>query len=172
MIKSIFFAHFNPTLGPQVVHQVPPGSIIPSQGSNARPLFDFDLVSEFVIPKQTLCDHLITFVANKHRIIGYPVRLSDKNSERKYQRNEYIFNFVIVLDEATDVSSYQAVVRKIARLFRALEIESGFLWKEAESPAIYALIEQIMEDLNNYCECMIPIGKWHALLCVSSSVDR
>lgn len=29
------------------------------------------------------------------------------------------------------------------------------------SSKVYALCEMILEDLNNYCECMIPIGKSH-----------
>ena len=50
-------------------------------------------------------------------------------------------------------------MRKIARLFRALEEQSGFLWNEVTRGQVHTLIEQVMEDLNNYCECMIPINE-------------
>lgn len=38
---------------------------------------------------------------------------------------------------------------------------SGLLKKDEANIGgkVYALCEMIMEDLNNYCECMIPIGK-------------
>ena len=80
--------------------------------------------------------------------------------DRKYDRNEYIFNIAIVLDENVDPSSYKSVVRKLAKLFRALEEQSGFLWGEETRSGVYSLIEQVMEDLNNYCECMIPISEY------------
>ncbi len=83
------------------------------------------------------------------------------------------------------MSSYTGVVKKLAMLFRDLEEQDGFLSKEEERFAaaadatdegtaadgssgrlleggegkVYALCEMILEDLNNYCECMIPIGK-------------
>ncbi len=83
---------------------------------------------------------------------------------RKYDRNELIFNFSIVLEEEADMSSYQTVVRKLAKLFRDLEEQGEFLSRDAgsngngEGGKVYALCEMILEDLNNYCECMIPIG--------------
>jgi hypothetical protein len=38
---------------------------------------------------------------------------------------------------------------------------SGLLshYEAALGAKVYALCEMIMEDLNNYCECMIPIGE-------------
>jgi nitrogen permease regulator 2-like protein len=57
--------------------------------------FSFDEVSDYIIPKQQLCDRLITFCRNHYRMLGFPVCLEDD----KYDRNEFIFNFVIVLDE-------------------------------------------------------------------------
>ncbi|KAK6340197.1 Nitrogen permease regulator 2, variant 2 [Orbilia blumenaviensis] len=35
----------------------------------------------------------------------------------------------------------------------------GFLWNEVTRSSVYTLIEQVMEDLNSYCECMIPINE-------------
>lgn len=153
MIKSIFLSHFHPAIGPQVLHQVPDGSV--TTGSHSTPpLFDFDTISEYIIPKQALCDRLVTVCTNKYRILGYPVALED----RKYARNKFIFNFAFVLDEDVEFSTYKSVVRKVAKLFKALEEQSGFLSNEVTRNDVYALIEQVMEDLNNYSECMIPIS--------------
>lgn len=123
---------------------------------------------------------------NHHRIIGYPVCIKE---EKKYERNEYIFNFSIVISEnEVDWACYGQVVRKLGRLLRGLEEQGGFLSKEEDEvwddehvglgiggsgmddsmrgsgfgvgsgSKVYALCEMVLEDLNNYAECMIPIG--------------
>jgi nitrogen permease regulator 2-like protein len=170
--------------GSRVLHQVPEGSITPSPAPSAlsSPLFDFDSVSTYVIPTQQFCDRLLTFCTNHHRIIGYPVCIR----EGKYSRNEFIFNFAIVVEEGVgDWASYGEVVRKLGRLLRGLEEQGGFVSREEEGvwegeehgvvgeggegyggggaggSKVYALCEMVLEDLNNYAECMIPIGKSH-----------
>ncbi|KAF2273372.1 NPR2-domain-containing protein [Westerdykella ornata] len=175
-IKAIFFARFHHEKGSRVLHQVPEGSITPSSDPSAlpSPLFDFDSVSTYLIPTQQFCDRLITLCTNHHRILGYPVCVR----EGKYSRNEYIFNFALVIDEAIkDWAAYGEVVRKMGRLLRGLEEQAGFLSREEENiwqdgrrtsiaglgidtgapSKIYALCEVVLEDLNNYAECMIPI---------------
>lgn len=126
----------------------------------------------------------------------------------RYERNEFIFNFGIVLEEEKEFSVYKSVVRKLAKMFKALEEQTGWLsgeWVDVEhemagccgggggggnggggggnsggeepkvvmrqevreelrwkavGARVYALIEQVLEDLNNYSECMIPIGEY------------
>lgn len=82
-----------------------------------------------------------------------------------------------MLEEEAPFAAYASVIRKLARLFRNLEEQGRFLSKEEEEEEkggrrlvlagmegygggsrVYALCEMILEDLNNYCECMIPIG--------------
>ncbi len=78
-----------------------------------------------------------------------------------YDRNEFIFNFCVVLREEDDFSSYKSVVQKLADLMRGLEEQNGFLSRDHSKSGqgkVYSLCETLMEDLNNYCECMIPIG--------------
>ena len=90
----------------------------------------------------------------------------------------------IVLDEKEDFTSFEGVVRKLAKVFRELEGVGGLLSREEKEEGIggknggvgeagkgstmkkashiggkvYAICEMILEDLNNYCECMTPIG--------------
>lgn len=211
-------ANTTPT-GPQVLHQVPSGSIVPAVSSASRialpPLFDFPSISDYLIPREEFCDRLITVCINHYRILGYPVSIKS-NGHRKYDRNRFIFNLALVLDEeVADISGYASVVKKLARIFKNLEEQSGFLSAEegvevldggssplgagegisliredteahelesisaldidsdneanleasvssatlpSISSKVYALCEMILEDLNNYCECMIPIG--------------
>lgn len=141
-----------------MLHQVPDGAIVPSTSAIAQaPLIDFSSISDYVIPRQEFCNQLVSVCINHYRIIGYPVCTVDPS---KYERNEFIFNFVFVLDQDTDINSYQNIVRKLAQLFRTLEEQDSVLSNDTggRQSKIYALCEIILEDLNNYCECMIPIG--------------
>lgn len=79
----------------------------------------------------------------------------------RYDRNEFIFNFCIVLAEEEDFSIYKSVVQKLADLMHGLEEQNGFLSRDFSKSGegkVHSLCEMLMEDLNNYCECMIPIG--------------
>lgn len=233
MIKAIFYARFHHERGKVVAHQVPPGSISAPAStktessstaspapSDEYPLFDFSAVDNFLIPRQEFCDRLVTVCTNRCRIIGHPVCIQNT----RYERNEFIFNLAVVLDEEAEFSAYTSIVRKLARMLRQLEEQSRFLSREEEDydwgtgsigsvgkvsaiasmegsgelerlplldelieqaaemtgsglldayekeqgKKVYALCEMIMEDLNNYCECMIPIG---TILSASSCHD-
>jgi nitrogen permease regulator 2-like protein len=77
-----------------------------------------------------------------------------------YDRNEFIFTFALALDPTADIPSYKSVLRKLTSLITSLEEQSHFLSSDASPPnsgKIYSLCEMLMEDLNNYAECMIPI---------------
>lgn len=159
-------------LGPVVLHQVPEGSIVPSPTATIHaPLFDFDSISDYIIPRQEFCGELVTICTNHYRIIGFPICVVDPS---KYDRNEYIFNFSLVLDENVDMSGYQDVVRMLASLFMDLEIQESLLSSEGlrytdgnvasehglVGSKVHAICEMVLEDLNNYCEFMMPIGAY------------
>src|SRR5262249_17979388 len=115
--------------GPRVLHQVPEGAIVPSlhpQDLPQQPLFDFTSISDLIIPRQEFCDRLVTVCIHHYRIIGHPVCIEDP----RYDRNQFIFNLALVLDEDADFSGYKSVVKKLASLFRNLEEQSGFLSKD------------------------------------------
>ncbi|KAH7079904.1 nitrogen permease regulator 2 [Paraphoma chrysanthemicola] len=180
-IEAIFYTRFHHEKGSRVLHQVPAGSINESKSPSAlpEPLFKYSSVTQYLIPTQQFCDRLLTFCVNHHRVIGYPVCIR----EGKYSRNEFIFNFAIVIGESEpDWACYGEVVRKLGRLLRGLEEQGGFLSREevgvwdddvksslgrvdeehsafgvGGGSKVYALCEMVLEDLNNYAECMIPI---------------
>ncbi|KAL4806876.1 nitrogen permease regulator 2-domain-containing protein [Aspergillus unguis] len=163
MIKAIFYSKFDTQEGPKIVHQVPDGAIAPSSTAPSQPLFlTFSDISFFVIPRQELCGNLVQVCTNGYRILGYPICMKSP----KYDRNEFIFNFCLVLCEEDDFSSYKSVVQKLADLMRGLEEQSGFLSRDHSKSGegkVYSLCETLMEDLNNYCECMIPIDELNTL---------
>lgn len=115
-----------------------------------------------MIPRQEFCSRTLTLVVNSHRILGHPVCLRSPD----YPRNEFLFNFCLVLDGSTDFSPHLTVTLKLANLLCTLEEQSHFLSRDT-SPSntgkIYALCEILLEDLNNYCESMIPIDDANTL---------
>ncbi|EEQ87757.1 hypothetical protein RJZ56_001563 [Blastomyces dermatitidis] len=164
MIKAIFYSKFDTQEGPKVVHQVPDGAIVPSPTAppNQPPLITFSDISFFVIPRQELCGNLIHVCSGGYRIVGSPVCMTSP----KYDRNEFIFNFCIVLAEDEEFGTFKSVVQKLAHLMCGLEEQSGFLSKDLSKGGegkVYSLCETLMEDLNNYCECMIPIDELNTL---------
>ncbi|KAK5192649.1 Nitrogen permease regulator 2 [Exophiala xenobiotica] len=182
-IKAIFYSKFDPHEGPKIVHQVPEDSILTtvdvpaingsgsSAGSTSPALLSFPTISRFLIPRQSLCGNLISLSpppltpsTPPTLVLSYPICLTSP----QYPRNEFIFNFALVLSEpaTTDVASYKSVVKKLAHLMRSLEEQSRFLSDDTAFPnsgKIYSLCEMLMEDLNNYCECMIPIDELNTL---------
>ncbi|KAI9785992.1 MAG: Nitrogen permease regulator 2 [Geoglossum umbratile] len=162
MIKAIFYCQFLARQGPKVLHQVPAGSVTPQPGQ-PPPLIAFPTLSTLLIPRHEFCNRLLTTTTTtkpSYRILSYPVRI---HNPQKYERNDFIFNFAIVLDEEADMPSYKAGVVKLAGVFRQLEEEGSVLSKgggeDGGGRRVLAMMEQILEDLNNYCECMIPIDE-------------
>jgi nitrogen permease regulator 2-like protein len=166
---------FRSCKGPKVIHQVPENSIVQTSDetdtTHSAPFFSFPAISSFIIPRQSLCGNLISLSpptpspnSPSYLILGYPVCLTSPS----YPRNEFIFNFAIVLShaESPDVNAYKSVVTKLAHLMRSLEEQSHFLSRDTSAPGtgkLYSLCEMLMEDLNNYCECMIPIDDLNTL---------
>lgn len=75
------------------------------------------------------------------------------------------------------IEAWKGIVRKLATVLRGLEEETQWLSEDeayvesgvvqATDSKVYALCEMVMEDLNCYGECMIPIGKTSYGLCIS-----
>lgn len=186
MIQGIFYARFFPQegtpstryplipkaipltnfIGPKIVAQSPPGCITPSETTlNTRqPLIDFDVLQEYIIPRQAFCNRYVTINSpdGKYTVLGYPVVIA----HAKYLRNEFIFNFGILIEADVDQTPYEGVVRYLAATFAEMEKQNEYLSlgegdglkdHEARRP-IESLLEIVKEDLNNYGECMIPVG--------------
>lgn len=142
-IRCVFYATFDHEQGPKVVYQVPEGSIItpasfasprmsasvpPSagnfrsrtRGANTPGLFEFESVSQYVIPKDQLCGSLVRVNTPSHRIIGFPVKLTGPRY-RGY-RNSFRYNVCLVFDRTADLSCYEPIVRKIGRVLLACEV--------------------------------------------------
>jgi hypothetical protein len=91
-------------------------------------------------------------------------------------RNEFIFNFGLLIEADVDQAAYEPVVRRLAATFSEMEKQNEYLSQsegrliesdgrggyESRRP-IESLLEIVKEDLNNYGECMIPVGKFPPL---------
>ncbi|EPE06220.1 tumor suppressor candidate 4 [Ophiostoma piceae UAMH 11346] len=96
-----------------------------------KPLFDFDVMSEYVIPRPAFfnCYLASRDPSGKYAVLGLPVAIRDS----KYDRNEFIFNFGIVVDAATDDQGpYERVVRRLATTFAEMEKQNEFLSREEQ----------------------------------------
>ncbi|RDA90742.1 hypothetical protein CP533_2955 [Ophiocordyceps camponoti-saundersi (nom. inval.)] len=160
MIQAIFYARFFPQQGPKIVAQSPPGFVTPSDGSTRPPLVDFDVLHEYIIPRQAFCNRYVTINSpdGKYSILGHPVVIA----HTKYLRNEFIFNFGLIVESDVDQTPYERVVRCLASTFSEMEKQDEYLSqsepdsRRARRP-IEGLLEIVKEDLNNYGECMIPV---------------
>ncbi|KAF4550658.1 Nitrogen permease regulator 2-like protein [Elsinoe fawcettii] len=181
-IESIFYARFHDEHGPRVFHQVPEGSVIPSPSPTSIkvPFFDFQSISTYIIPNREFCNRPLSVCSNGYRILGYPVCIADST---KYERNDFIFNFCIVVDEKDDWTPLRTLVTKLARIFGNLEEQDSFLSRDEEDGAVlvagsegyggekgskvFAVVEMIFEDLRAVGEAMIPIDESNTLnLCL------
>lgn len=118
-----------------------------------------------MIPRQSLCGNILTLNPPPLHpnqlpllLLTFPLCLNSP----KYPRNEFIFNFSLVLGDSTeiDIPSYKSVLLKLSNLMLSLEEQTFYLSSDPSAPntgPIYTIIESLMSDLNNYCECMIPI---------------
>lgn len=159
--------------GPKVVAQSPPGCATPSPNVARQPLIDFDVLQEYIIPRQAFCNRLVTINSpdGKYTMLGHPVLIA----HTKYLRNEFIFNFGLLIEAEVDRTPFERVVRCLANTFSEMEKQDEYLSKgegrqhhdgegrqhhdgDIRRP-IEGLLEIIKEDLNNYGECMIPLGK-------------
>ncbi|KAJ3052220.1 Nitrogen permease regulator 2 [Rhizophlyctis rosea] len=85
--------------------------------------------------------------------MGYPVSIKDD----KYERNALLFNMCFVFEKEAETESYEQIVRKMARVLRSLEVESELLNRPTSKATVLNIMEQLLEDLNSYSECQIPI---------------
>lgn len=188
MIQGIFYARFFPTegdqriislkpptnciLGTKIYAQSPPGCIVPVQGVDKPPLFDFGILQEYIIPRKAFYNRYITVndPDGKYSVLGFPVSIPSP----QYERNEFIFNFGLVVEADVDQIPYERVVRRLAVTFAEMEKQNNYLSQDARNSEssnrrpIESLLEIVKEDLNNYGECMIPVGR---LSSVSMSHD-
>lgn len=97
---------------------VSPQKLSQSGNGTVPHLFDFSDVSLFVIPAQDMCGRLVICSTQRYRVIGFPICLEAE----KYARVHFRYNLCFVFDRSADLSCYEPIVRKIARVLMACEV--------------------------------------------------
>lgn len=148
--------------------QSPPGCIVATAFApdSKPPLVDFDIVQEYIIPRKAFFNRFLVVGCpdSKYSLLGFPVSIPHE----RYHRNEFIFNFGLVVESDCDLAPYERLVRRLAVTFAEMERQNGYLSSEGKVDdgrrPIESLLEIVKEDLNNYGECMIPVGRYSAFV--------
>ncbi|KAI0106906.1 nitrogen permease regulator 2 [Daldinia grandis] len=167
MIQGIFYARFLPQEGTKIVAQSPPGCIVATTYTPhlKPPLVDFDIIQEYIIPRKAFFNRFMTVNSpdNKYSILLFPVSIPNE----RYHRNEFIFNFGLVVESDVDHIPYEKLVRRLAVTFAEMERQHRYLSSDGRMDdgrrPIESLLEIVKEDLNNYGECMIPVDDANTL---------
>ena len=79
------------------------------------------------------------------RIVGLPVLIEDE----KYDRNFFLFNVSLLIDDKADSTvALEAVARRTARVLRDLELERGFLSSLDNVSEVAVLCARLYRALN------------------------
>ncbi|KAG8197173.1 hypothetical protein JTE90_011331 [Oedothorax gibbosus] len=144
-IKCIFYSEFHPTAGPKITFQIPTDYV-------SKELFDSYVC--YIIPKEELQRKLMTVVAKKDKIIGYPIHIGNA----KYPRNKLIFNLCFVCDSSKRTMQYEPIVRKLANYLVKLELEDGLLFQEQNKTQLPSIMSKIKMELNRNGKCSTVIN--------------
>jgi nitrogen permease regulator 2-like protein len=111
---------------------------VPVAGVDRACLFDFNVLQEYIIPRKAFCNRYITVndPEGKYSVLGFPVVIFDQ----RYDRNEFIFNFGLVVESSASGSSgsgvdqvpYERVVRRLAATFAEMEKQNRYLSQDQE----------------------------------------
>jgi hypothetical protein len=145
-VESVFFAEFDNELGPKISFQSPAASISADY---------FAQFSDYVIPDTELCFKFIVLPFKHHTIVGYPVRLENK----KYHRNQLLFNLGIVLSSKASPNKFEHVCKKIGHTLKALELESEYIFDPTQKAQLEDILHKILADLRRDLETTIRFSK-------------
>lgn len=144
-LRGLFYAQFDDTVGPQLVHVVPPELLTDAVREK--------VANHYVLPQPELCDSLITL----RGIASLKIMSSPKFiTSSIYPRHRFTFAFGMVFGQDDDVGPYGPVLRKIARFFHNLEKDSQFLSSGAGGK-LGQLLLRIMEGLVMRGECIVRV---------------
>jgi len=140
-IRSIFYAGFDATRGPEVKITVPENT----EPINVVTKEIFDTIQVFVIPKPEMNRTTLTLTTGDKKILGFPIILKDP----KYERNQFMFNVCFVCYHWSKTVNYESALIKLNKFLTDLEIDCQFLSSGQHDDELKALLEQIFNDLNS-----------------------
>ena len=109
--SAILYCEFDPDRGPRMVFQDPPDTV-PSEIA--------EFLSDHLVASSDLCGQLISVAAFNRRFVGHPEHIRNA----RYTRNQLIFSVCFVFDASADPRPFHDSVRRVAKHFRTLEMDS------------------------------------------------
>lgn len=134
----------------------------------------FDALSDYLIPKSSLCNQSVSVYHNGYLVIGYPVLIESSI----YQRNNYLFNVCLVVGAGNAKNQflgedchnlvipperYGRICAKLAKSLKRLEVSSQAVSnskfeREPGSINLRRVLKRLVDDLNNMGECNLSLG--------------
>ena len=160
-MEAIFLVEFDTRYGRTLAFQEP---------ARAMPSEEFDAISDYLIPKPSLCDQLILIREAARVVLCWPVCLEDE----RYDRNAFLFSLgFIVRPESSDNTHsnstsqraaaapmdvchrYGPVLRKACGHLAALERESELLSNVSRKGELAHLLPQLLYGLREHGRCAV-----------------
>nr|XP_039255729.1 GATOR complex protein NPRL2-like isoform X1 [Styela clava] len=141
-IECMFFSEFHHLQGPKITYQYPDGYFNQQEGL-------FEEVTNYIIPKPELQEKLTTVNVGKKKVIGCPVCIEGSH----YPRNNFIFNFGLVLDSNHKSSPCIPMIKQLSKYMSELEKENGFVSNEETREMIPNILRDMLEELNTKGSC-------------------
>ena len=152
-MEGVFFCEFHTRYGRTLAFQYPSHTISSDE---------FDAISDYLIPKQTLCDQIIVHRSAARIVLCWPMCLEDE----RYDRNALIFSLGFVIRPSVDAKPlsgaledvcerYGPVLRKACAHLAALEREAGMLSDASRKGELAHLLPQILEGLRDHGRCAV-----------------
>lgn len=69
----------------------------------------------------------------------------------------FCLQFCFIFKAQGNTIVYETSIRRLARMFSALEEQSKYLSQRTSFNTIESILQQIYQDVNNYSECKIPV---------------
>ena len=142
---ALFLCKFDNTIGRTLVYREPETAISAEE---------FDVVSEFLIPKPVLCGQLIVLRSSRVTLC-WPVCLEDA----RYERNALIFALGFVhagTPDADFCDRYGMVLRKACAHLAVLETESSLISDATREGDLAQLLSHTLRGLREHGACAVP----------------
>jgi len=148
-IKCIFLCEFHFTAGPKIVVQVPENYINKDE---------FALLHQYIIPKKELHKSFVSVSLIGKKILGYPVRIDNK----QYARNFFHFNICFVFHPTTRTITYEPIIRKLSDHLLSMELATKLLSQQSSNPVelerLHKMLDQARNEINRDKKCMLQDG--------------
>ena len=143
-LECVFYAEFDNEAGPVVLFCAP---------EDYKAAEILKQAGDYIICPNQLCNRIVSICVGSKKIVGFPQYIEDP----KYGRNKLSFNFCFVFRRETDSRPWYPLVRKLAKIVYAMEIESEFLYRDPSKKKLQKILLETRDHLNLKARCVLPL---------------